>query len=268
MSQVENNLFIVGAQKAGTTALHHYLEQHPLITSGVSKESGFFHKDSLFQRGEGYYRSLFPVDMKGKYALDSTPEYLYLEKAAERIHKFKPDAKIIILLREPVSRAYSAFNMYSQGFGSKLFRHALKNSNHDAKKIFLPIAEGKKLPEIEQFLALEMDIIAGNTSGAEPSLIRRGIYTPQIERYINIFGQDNVLILFSSDLKGDTSGTVDRVLEFAGLPKIYMGEHLPKHVREYTTESFAKERIRQVAGHLFDMDRQALQERLHLNVPW
>lgn len=268
LKELPQHVFIVGAQKAGTTALHSYLVQHPMIIAGLGKELGFFHKDAVYAEGIHKYRYGFPDSTSGTHALDATPEYMYHSKSAERIHSFRPNAKIIMLLREPVSRAFSAFNMYQQYSKQSFFRNILQTANADAKAFFMPLAEGLVEPEIRRFLDCEMKMIRGETEGEEPALIRRGIYAPQIERFVRLFGKENVLILFSQDLKQSPEAIVDQTFGFLGLEPLTQAQYPLKHVREYTADIAARHEISQCAGALFEKDKQDLRDIYGISVPW
>ena len=80
VSALPQHVFIIGAQKAGTTALHAYLADHPAIICGAEKELGFFHRDALYGKGFKSYRYMFPLYPKGTHALDATPENRYPKK--------------------------------------------------------------------------------------------------------------------------------------------------------------------------------------------
>lgn len=268
LKELPQHVFIVGAQKAGTTALHSYLVQHPMIIAGLGKELGFFHKDAVYAEGIGKYRYGFPDSPSGTHALDATPEYMYHSKSAERIHSFRPDAKIIMLLREPVSRAFSAFNMYQQYSKQSFFRNILQTANADVKAFFMPLAEGLVEPEIHRFLDCEMKMIRGEAGGEEPALIRRGIYAPQIEKFVRLFGKEKVLILFSSDLKQNPEAMVNQTLNFLDLEPLVNAQYPLKHVREYTADIAAKHEISQCAGALFEKDKQDLRDIYGISVPW
>ena len=263
-----NFIYIVGAQKAGTSSLHAFLEAHSDIVGAKGKEAHFFDLDIAYAKGLTYYYSYFSTHSLSKFALDSTPSYLYDHKVPCRIHGFQPKAKIIILLREPVSRAFSAYNMYKQAFGNAWFAEQLVNFDKKTKEFFLPIAEGAFSPSIDYFLEYELDIISGNKSGEEPALIRRGVYAPQVRRYVELFGLDNVLILFSADLKNKTEETVDRVFSFLGLEACASIDFSPRHVREYTVDEPEKEEIRRAAEELFAEDKRNLLKEFQLEVPW
>lgn len=268
MSGFAGNLFIVGTQKGGTGSLYSYLEDHPQLVCGDVKEIHFFDREKNFAQGENYYRSFFPVCSANYISLDATPKYLYYSRSAERIYNYSPNAKIVILLREPVSRAFSAFNMYQQIFHQKWFRNIVKGANQDWLDFLAPLLNDGKTLDIEYFLEQEIDIINSNGMGEEPSLIRRGIYTPQIERYVRLFGRDNVLIIFSNELKEDPGSVVKRVLSFAGLKPMFNNKYALKHVREYTTDIKAKELIHHYAEEWFEKDRETLINTFDLKVPW
>lgn len=268
LNDLPQYVFLVGAQKAGTSALYSYLLQHPMIIGGDQKELGFFNNDFMFGKGINHFRSQFPAWPKGTHALDATPGYMYYSNSAERIHAFRSDAKIIMVLREPVSRAFSAFNMYQQTIKDKWFRRMLQNANVDARAFFTPLVEKKIKPSIQYFLDTEMAIIKGEAEGEEPALIRRGIYAPQLDRFIRLFGRDNVLVLFSNDLKREPERVTNEVFRFIGLESLTGGRYPLKHVRDYSVDNSGKEAIQECAGALFEKDKAELINRYGLNVPW
>lgn len=261
-------VFIVGAQKAGTTSLYSYLAQRPEVASGEIKEKCFFCLDTLYEKGNDFYRSIFPIASKYACAIDATPEYLYYSECASRIHSFDKNAKIIVILREPVSRALSAFNMYHQLVRKKSFKEAFEYDNNRTRDFFMPIIEGHVEPTLDYFLNRELQIMNEGISIEEPSLIRRGLYAPQLERYTRLFGQENILILFSSDLKTDTHNTVNKVCNFIGLKPFAHREYPMKYALKYTVDQSGKELISKLAGDLFENDKLELAKTYDLNVPW
>jgi hypothetical protein len=268
VSDIPQFVFIVGAQKAGTTALHSYLAMHPKVITGEEKELAFFNRDEVYKMGLRSYRNLFPAWPRGTHALDSTPNNMYCKKSAERIYAFRRDAKIIVLLREPVSRAFSAFNMYRQISPNEEFRKRLLLSNSDTKAFYMPLAEGSIRPDIDYFLERESEIIKTNEEAEEPALIRRGVYTPQLERFFNLFGRENVLVLFSKDLHVAPDNSVNQVLDFIGLEPLRDAEYPQLYVGEYTADTSAKDEIKRTAAALFDQDKQELRDAYGINVPW
>ncbi|MDD4964178.1 MAG: sulfotransferase domain-containing protein [Gallionella sp.] len=266
--KLTNYLFIVGAQKAGTSALFSYIEKHPRLKSGFRKELGYFSSDYLYEKGDDYYRSYFGGVKDDSYGLDATPEYLYYPESALRIRNFAPNSKIVILLREPVSRAMSAFNMYQQIPSEKWFQHWLKQANGNVQDFFLPIASGKVTPTLEYFLDREFQVMSDGLDIEEPSLIRRGIYAPQIERFITLFGKENVLVIFSPELKSSPEEVTNRVLDFVGIDRIYNSVYPLTHVREYQIDMSNRNVIKERASELYAKDKEQLEQQHGLIVPW
>src|SRR5690625_1709330 len=110
----EPDLLIAGAQKSATTSLHYYLNQHPDLQGSNPKEVCYFHDDRNYGKGKEWYKKAF-VNFRNPFKkglfFESTPENLYCRKAPFRIHDFNRDMKIIIVLREPVDRAFSAWTI-------------------------------------------------------------------------------------------------------------------------------------------------------------
>src|SRR5438045_3359276 len=104
---------IAGAQKSGTTALHYFLQKHSQITLGDQQEMHFFDNDEVFSSSLDYelLHRHFPPLEKGMIAGECTPSYLYHKPAMERIWNYNPQIKLIILLRNPVERAFAHWNM-------------------------------------------------------------------------------------------------------------------------------------------------------------
>ncbi len=263
-----NYLFIVGAQKAGTTSLYSYFDQRPEVVGGEIKEKSFFSLDSFFEKGNRYYHSMFPIGSQYACGMDATPEYLYHGECAGRIHTFDPDAKIVVLLREPVSRALSAFNMYHQIIRNRSFRELIRQCSKHTQDFFMPIIEGKVEPTLAYFLNRELQVMEQDKMVEEPSLIRRGLYAPQLERYIRQFGRKNILILFSDDLKTDTHNTVNKVCNFIGLKPFGDREYPMQNVLEYRVDQRGKDLIGQLANDLFAKDKLELAQTYGLIVPW
>ena len=114
------DFFIVGAPKAGTTSLHHYLNEHPEIEMSTQKEADFFSDESLQKQGLYYgknridtlekYHNLFPSIQEKKYG-EASVSYLFYEDVPKKIKEYNSNGKIIIMLRNPVERAFSHYLM-------------------------------------------------------------------------------------------------------------------------------------------------------------
>ena len=101
------DFLVIGAQKAGTTALYAYLRWHPSIAGPFWKEVSFF--DRHWARGEAWYRGQFPLRSSGKLVGEASPSYVFHPLAPERVFSLVPDVKLVVLLREPGDRAYSQY---------------------------------------------------------------------------------------------------------------------------------------------------------------
>ncbi|MAY83027.1 MAG: hypothetical protein CMP59_02755 [Flavobacteriales bacterium] len=132
------DLMIVGAQKAGTTSLKKYLEEHPSICSHKETEFAYFRSDSQYANGfEKEFNNSFGRDIANDSKIIAKSAGLYVTpKAIERLHDHNPDCKIVFLIREPVSRAYSSycmerFNGWLENEFSDIVRVAKKKKAED-----------------------------------------------------------------------------------------------------------------------------------------
>lgn len=212
------DFIIAGAQKSGTSSLHYYLSQHPNLLASTPKEVRYFDRDDNFRKGKQWYHRSFVnlhADKKNYLCFEATPEYLYRSYVPQRIHQEYPHLKIIIIVRDPIKRAYSAWNMYKHFFKVKRIPQAyvLKKENNLVTEFF----KTKEFPSFEEAVTSEMIKIENNSNLEEPGLLRRGIYLPQIKRYHDFFGNDQVLIFGTGDLKQNKKETLNKVLNFLNL---------------------------------------------------
>jgi len=235
---------IIGAQKAGTTSLYYYLSEHPNIVPGYEKEIGFFspelfenwpenpkHHILCIRKGDDFfdprpypkaaawYHSHFPLPHElgwQRITYEATPEYLYYPEVAARIHKYSPTIKLIALLRDPVERAFSAWNMYCS-FGNGNYRPFT----------YAPRRETRGFDEAVQ---AELDIMQSDPAVLDPGYIRRGLYFEQLTQYFKIFECDQILILDSNELRTKASSVVEKVFDFLGLPGYRHTGEWPSHI--------------------------------------
>jgi hypothetical protein len=225
------SFLVIGAQKAGTTALYYYLAEHPGIVPSRDKEIGFFAPELVadwpehpnhrilcrdgvtvfddphsYRRAAAWYHSRFPWPHElgpGRLTFEATPDYLYYPRAAQRIFEYAPDMKLIVLLRDPVERAFSAWNMYRSYGGYRPFTYTPK----------------KESREFEAAIRAEIEGMGAAESPLDPGYVRRGLYHEQLVRYFQWFSRSQVLVLESEDLKCNTSATLAQVVSFLGLPE-------------------------------------------------
>jgi hypothetical protein len=196
------SIFIVGAQKAGTTSLHEYLCHHPQIAGGLLKELHFFNKDPRYNRGIPYYENNFKnfrIFNRGVKFLDATPEYMTDEKFLDRLHQYRPDARLIVVLREPIARAYSAWNFYTK----------------------LPQFK----PSMYEFTKMIKDEIACLQSGetymlAHLGIVKYGCYDFQIKGLFDRFAKEQISIFGSKDLSDNPAVVVRQIFKHVGVADI------------------------------------------------
>ncbi|MCP4380939.1 MAG: sulfotransferase [Hyphomicrobiales bacterium] len=195
----------VGAQKAGTTTLHNLLGQHPQVEVPRRKELHYFERDHRFDAdfrpvagdyGELHRHFYFDRDIAGEI----TPLYLYWRPALERIKTYNPKARIIVLLRNPVKRAYSQWGHYIR-----------KSQWRKYRKLKIGPFQKRIKQEIK---GMSRD---SGYQKVRRSLIGRSLYADQIRRATELFGAEQVLFIKSEDFFADQLGTTDRVCEFLGV---------------------------------------------------
>jgi hypothetical protein len=203
------NFFIVGAPRSGTTSLYEYLWQHPEIYVSVHKEPHFFGSDLSLLAGaireEELYLELFAGAGDRPRVGEASVWYLLSKRAAAEIRAFSPAAKIIALVRDPVQMAHSLHALY------------VRSGNED-------------LPSLEEALDAEPERREGRRLPAGAYFPEGLIYTdvvrhaPQLERYFEAFGRENVHCILFDDLVRDTAGVYRRALEFLGVDPDFAAE--------------------------------------------
>lgn len=194
------NLFIVGAPKCGTTAMHIYLSQHPEIFMSIEKEPFYFHvtggegEKPQYHRYRGdlqKYLKLFTAATTEKYIGESSPGYLASDIASKDIYDFNPKAKIVIMLREPADLLLSTY--YHHKFMGVETR---KNFDDAILEEFslLNVKEERSVLPIRYF-----DLCH---------------YAKWTKTYIDQFGRENVHIILYDDLKKDIHETYSELLTF------------------------------------------------------
>lgn len=125
------SFFIIGAQKSGTTSLYYHLMQHPLLAHPKRKEIFFFNNALHYQQGMNAYKANFPLKIplftSCKQTFEATTTYLESAECPARIKQHFPDAKFIVMLRNPIDRAYSQYRMSVRlGFEKATFAEAIE----------------------------------------------------------------------------------------------------------------------------------------------
>jgi len=195
------NTLIIGAGRSGTTSLYSYLKAHPEVCFSYIKEIPFFSLKEHFVRGQKYYHSFFRKCGTAPVIASADTYLLVDHEAISRVHAYNPEMKILVMLREPVDRAYSSYN-YSVNFG-----------HHKAYGSFVDSMEWEK--EIDS----EPDIVRRNNLGH----FYGSLYHKHLSRWTMIFPREQLLLLKTSDLKDHPQKFSNDLFSFLGIP-VYEGE--------------------------------------------
>jgi hypothetical protein len=176
---------IIGAQKGGTSFLYYLLTRHPLVEPAARKELHFFDQPEHFDNGAEWYRRCFPrlslKDGQRSITGEATPYYLFDPPVAERMAEIVPKARLITLLRNPIDRAYSHYQMQvKRGTEPRTFEEAIEQQHS--------------------------------------SYVSRGIYVDQLLRWFEFFSKEQMLILKSEDFFERPVEILKVVLTFLDLP--------------------------------------------------
>ena len=217
------DFFIIGAQKCGTTSLHDYMNQHPFCTGALRKETLFFTKKYrgtvTLERLVGHFSFKKLMRNRGKCLFfESTPDNVYEEAAPGRIYKYNPKAKLIFLVREPVSRAISEYHMACK---YAIVKNLCVREDPE-REYFDYLRQPDKYPfewfVKEEFRRMEETGSRLPSAFHYPDFIRHGLYSEQLERYLQYFSPEQILILESKSLKTDKRNTLSAIEDFLELP--------------------------------------------------
>jgi len=188
------DFIIIGAQKAGTTSLFHYLNNHPDVGPAWRKEIHFF--DRWYSNGLDWYRAHFPLYAEATITGEGSTNYLQHPDAPLRMRHCIPNAKLIVMLRNPVDRAYSQHQMnVRKGIETLSFEDALE-------------AEPYRLQNQPDCLSTEWRVA---------SYLTRGLYASQLQRWLDQFPQEQLLVIKSEEFFEDPDKEFRRVLAFLDL---------------------------------------------------
>ncbi len=250
--RMQPELLIIGAQKSGTTALYQMLARHPQVRCPVRKELDFFASDEDYAQGMDHYLAHFPrkpFRHIRRITYEASPSYLYFaEQCAPRIAKALPRAICVALLRDPVKRAYSAWNMYRGFKGNPRLDHL-----HDPRS----------------FQQAVDDELAGLPANANHKYLLRGKYAGQLATYLEVLHKDKLFVHSYKDLKKEPASLVNDLctaLDIEPLPADHPAFSLKAGVlpyKERLDEGLAKElyqyfapemiKLREVLGYDLDI---------------
>ncbi|KAM8844855.1 heparan sulfate glucosamine 3-O-sulfotransferase 4 [Spinachia spinachia] len=184
---------IIGVKKGGTRALLEALRVHPDVRA-VGNEPHFF--DRNYEKGLDWYRDLMPSTLEGQITMEKTPSYFVTNHAPKRIHSMARDIKLIIVVRNPVTRAISD---YTQTLSKK--------------------------PEIPTFEVLAFKNRTLGLIDASWSALRIGIYALHLESWMQYFPLSQMHFVSGERLIVDPAGEMGKVQDFLGLKRIVTDKH-------------------------------------------
>jgi hypothetical protein len=211
---------IIGAQKSATTSMFKYLVKHPRIHMPPEKEVPFFSRDDLYEAGwpafvDTYFANADPNRLWGV----ASPQYMADPRAPQRMHAANPHTKLIALLRNPIDRAYSHYNMS--------LRRNMEQRDFDQA--------------IEELL--QPDLLAACRTAIPPDYAQGyaqsagevnryylvwSEYARALERFLQHFPQQQLLVLYMEDMKRDPQASLAAVMAFLDLPTDFQPANLGK----------------------------------------
>jgi lipopolysaccharide transport system ATP-binding protein len=197
-------VLIIGAQRAGTSYVWEALQRHDEV--GMSKQKEVHYFTLRFDRGYQWYKSNFPVRSPDRtHAGEATPYYLFHPLAAKRAAQTLPWAKVIVLLRDPVDRAFSHY------------RHNIRLGIETLSPVAAFAAEGDRLRGEEE--RIQADPMYCSYNYQHFSYFRRGLYAEQLDRWYNGFPTESIWVGESEMLFARPDETIGSICDFLGISR-------------------------------------------------
>lgn len=208
---------VIGAKRGGSTSLYNYMLEHPNTVPmfpGRQHIKGAHYYDTRYARGLTWYRSHFPIEVGGRPLArpklspaicgEASPYYLFHPLAAERLAHDYPDVRIIVVLRDPVERAYSHFKERTHHGGETLsFEEALD-------------AEADRIRGEEERILADNSYVSAEHENH--SYLAQGRYLDMLPRWFKFFPRKQIHIALSEEFYADPNRQVNEVWKFLGLP--------------------------------------------------
>ncbi|MEQ4203866.1 sulfotransferase domain-containing protein [Actinopolymorpha sp. B9G3] len=204
------DFIIIGAQRCGTTYLYDLLRRHPYFKPAERKELHFFDRDANYAKGLSWYMSQFPQpDIRNgqkEITGEATPYYLCHGLAPQRAARMVPGAKLVVMLRNPIDRAYSGHMHHSRrGEESLSFDDAIAAERQGEPN---PLDTGQAVA----------DDARGRRVRRHHFHLARGIYVHQLREWQKYFSSDQILVIRSEDFFANPGVVARDVQRFVGLP--------------------------------------------------
>jgi hypothetical protein len=216
--RVTPDFLVIGSKRCGTTSLYEYLGEHPCIKKSSHDHIGFF--DDNFHLGINFYKSFFPTIFEkiifqiknGMYLnYDVTSTYIHNTTTSKRVFETLPKIKIIAIIRNPIDRAYSEYNVNKE-----------INPKIEPFEIFVE----KEIEEISNKEESENNRFLSNKN----KYLERGLWFEQLEPWFKLFPKQNILILSTEDFGKDSNHIFNIIFKFLNLKKFLIEN--PKKLRK------------------------------------
>lgn len=264
------DFLLIGTKRGGTTSLYYDILKQPQVITlypsakrlpKANETKGIHFFDSNYSRGERWYRSYLPSrwarrraeKAQGKRVVvgEASPYYLFHPLAAERAARLVPEAKLIVLLRDPVLRTHSHWKERRRSNAEPLdFSSAL-----DAEETRLA-GEEQRLREDPSYYSYAHE---------QQSYVTQSRYVRSLRRWVELFGIENILVLASEEYYAEPASTMRTITEFLGIDyaPVAVGEHRNAAHGEHI-EPELRERLRA----MFAADNAELEALIGRSLPW
>lgn len=201
------DFIIIGSPRCGTTSLYKYIAAHPQVLAAAHKEICFFSEH--FNKGMAWYQAHFPppIDARNFLTGEATPTYLTHPLAASRLHGCLPKIKLIVILRNPVDRAVSHYQMLvRRGTEQRSFERAIDS-------------------ELQLLARATETDLADRNHWKDCHYIYKSLYACSLKEWLKLFPRKQFLILQSEEFYGNPAATLKQVFEFLELPDFQLGDY-------------------------------------------
>ncbi len=242
------NFIIIGSQKSGTTSLGNYISQHPQVLPAIKKETHFW--SFKFHRGIDWYLAHFPPIPKSQNFItgEASPSYFVTDEVPERMYNFLPNIKLLVILRNPVDRAFSQYHHWQRlNWEDRSFEVAINQELEILKTT-------PKQPQGDR----KYWKLSGNYIG-------RGVYVEFMQKWMAVFPREQFLILRGEDLFQTPDYVMKQVFNFLGLPEYKLAKYKKLNSGSYAPIS---DLFRQRLSEYFQPHNQRLEEYLGMKFNW
>lgn len=256
------DFLIIGPSKTGTTSLWHYLTQHPHVLRNYDDRKEIQYFDRRLKKGLRWYKAHFPTrsfieerekELGGGKVLigDATTHYIFHPLAAAKIKELLPNVKIIVLFRDPVSRAYSHYH------------HEIRMNRENLSFKEVIEMEPSRLKGSHEMIMQNPYYFSQERH--DHSYLERGKYYDQLIRWYRCFPKNQIMVLKSEDFFKNPETVYKKVLEFLGLPSYDKVEF--KKMNQGTYENIDPDVIKRLKDY-FHEENQKLYRLLRVDFKW